>query len=127
MLSPDLDPSTDVRRLASALRTAIRVSGVSHRRIEREIGLSTGYLTRILAGQIQLRMAHVLSICHVIGLPAGSFFAAMYPLKPPASEAEARLARILAQLHQEPVQLQSPENLLTKLADFLEELRGEKK
>jgi hypothetical protein len=69
----------EVGRVTAALRTAIRLSSVSHRHIERELHMSTGYLTRILAGQVQLRIKHVLSVCEVIGLPAGSFFAALHP------------------------------------------------
>lgn len=120
---PDLDPQDEVRRLAAALRTAIRLSGVSHRQIERELELSAGYLSRILAGHIQLRLAHVLAICRIIGLPAASFFAALYPPKPPASESEARMTRGLAQLHPEPAQRRDPESLLRELGAFLDELK----
>ena len=70
--------SDEIARVTAALRTAIRLSGVSHRHIERSLHISTGYLTRILAGQVQLRMSHVLGVCEVIGLPAGNFFAALF-------------------------------------------------
>ena len=69
MQAPAIDPRQEVGRLTAALRTAIRLSGVSHRQIERDLGLSTGYLTRILAGQVQLRMTHVFAICQIISLP----------------------------------------------------------
>src|SRR5262245_8221922 len=86
----------EVERVAAALRTAIRLSGVSARHIERTLHMSTGYLTRILAGQVELRMRHVLDVCRVIGLPAGSFFTALFPASPPDAAAEARLPRALA-------------------------------
>jgi len=111
--------------MAEALRTAIRLSGVSHRQVERELAMSTGYLTRILAGQIHLRVTNVVAICQVIGLPAESFFAALYPPRPPASEGEARLIRGLAQLHAQPAPRRDPERLLRELEAFLEELKGE--
>lgn len=120
---PDLEPQEEVRRLAAALRNAIRLSGVSSRQVERELGLSTGYLTRILAGQVQLRVAHVLAICQIIGVPAGSFFAALYPPTPPASEAEARMTRGLAQLHSRPAPARDPESLLRELGAFLDDLK----
>jgi transcriptional regulator with XRE-family HTH domain len=123
MLSPDTGAQKEVDRLVAALRTAIRLSGVSYRQIERELGLSTGYLTRILAGQVQFRVAHVLSVCHVIGLPAESFFAALYPPRPPASEGESRMLRGLAQLHPHPVPKRDPVSLLNELGAFLEELK----
>src|SRR6185295_2935103 len=80
----------EVDRIRAALRTAIRLSGVSSRQIERELNMSTGYLTRILAGHVELRMAHVLSVCGIIGLPAGNFFAALFPPRS-AAGADKRL------------------------------------
>ena len=81
-------------RFRGALRTAIRLSGVSNREIERRLRLSNGYLTRLLNGQIELRVALVLNVCRVIGLPVGAFFKALYP-----TEAASPLTRGLAQLH----------------------------
>lgn len=118
------DPSAEVERLAAALRTAIRLSGISHRQIERVLGLSTGYLTRILDGKIHLRVAHVLAVCQAIDLPAESFFAALYPPRPPATARGSRLIRGLAQLHAHPVPARDPETLLEELGAFLEELKS---
>ena len=75
----EIDVSAEVHRVTAALRSAIRLSGVSHRHIERTLYLSTGYLTRILAGQVELRMRLVLGVCRVIGVPPGNFFAALFP------------------------------------------------
>ncbi len=88
----------EIARVAAALRTAIRLSGISHRQVERELGLSTGYLTRILARQVELRVRHVLDICRVIGLPPDRFFNALFPLQD-SPESVSRLERGLAQLH----------------------------
>jgi transcriptional regulator with XRE-family HTH domain len=70
----------EITRIAAALRTAIRLSGISHRQVERELKLSTGYLTRILAGQVELRVRHVLDVCRVIGIAPDRFFGALFPL-----------------------------------------------
>lgn len=91
----------EIVRIAAALRTAIRLSGISHRQVERELGLSTGYLTRILAGQVELRVRHVLDVCRVIGLPPERFFGALFPLQD-GPESMSRLERGLAQLHAAP-------------------------
>jgi transcriptional regulator with XRE-family HTH domain len=88
----------EIARIAAALRTAIRLSGISHRQVERELGLSTGYLTRILAGQVELRVRHVLDVCRVIGLSPDRFFSALFPMQD-GPESMARLERGLAQLH----------------------------
>jgi transcriptional regulator with XRE-family HTH domain len=91
----------EIVRIAAALRTAIRLSGISHRQVERELGLSTGYLTRILAGQVELRVRHVLDVCRVIGLSPDRFFGALFPLQD-GPESMSRLERGLAQLHPAP-------------------------
>lgn len=91
----------EIARIAAALRTAIRLSGISHRQVERELGLSTGYLTRILAGQVELRVRHVLDVCRVIGLSPDRFFGALFPLQG-GSDSMSRLERGLAQLHPPP-------------------------
>ena len=88
----------EIVRIAAALRTAIRLSGISHRQVERELGLSTGYLTRILAGQVELRVRHVLEVCRVIGLSPDRFFGALFPPQE-GPESMTRLERGLAQLH----------------------------
>lgn len=117
----------EARRVAAALRTAIRLSGVSHRHIERELEMSTGYLTRLLAGEVQLRVIHVLSICKVIELPVGSFFAALFPAAPPAGAAQGNLIRGLRSLHPQPEPPRyssDPRTLLAELGGFLQELRA---
>jgi transcriptional regulator with XRE-family HTH domain len=117
-----IDVSIEVERVIAALRTAIRLSGVSRRHIERSLHMSTGYLTRILAGQVQLRLSHVLAVCRVIGFPAGLFFASLFPTTPPETVAEARLARGLGSLHPELKQTSDPETLLQELRAFLDQL-----
>ena len=83
----------EMSRVAEALRTAIRLSGVSIRSIERSLGLSTGYVTRLLEGAVALRLWHVFGILQSIGLPPGDFFSALY-----RSEDHA-IGRALRQLH----------------------------
>jgi len=118
----------EIVRIASALRTAIRLSGVSHRQVERELGLSTGYLTRILSGQVELRVRHILDICGVIGLPPDRLFNALFPFQEGPPESVSRLERGLAQLHPPPDRLApSPEAVVgesrPKLLDLLRRLR----
>lgn len=117
----------EIVRIASALRTAIRLSGISHRHVERELGLSTGYLTRILAGQVELRVRHILDICRVIGLPPDRFFNALFPFQE-GSESASRLERGLAQLHPPPGRpAPSPDDAAgegrSKLPELLRRLR----
>src|SRR5262245_31995466 len=106
-----------IQRIASGLRTGLRVVGLSNRACERELGLSTGYLTRILAGQVQLRVAHVLDLCQMLDLPPAAFFSALFPPSQ-TSETTARLLRGLNAVH-----TQSPSSR-TSLEDLLLQLRG---
>lgn len=86
----------DVARVTQMLKAAVRFTGVSHRHIEREMGLSTGYLSRILSGKAELRIEHVLGVCRAIGLPPSAFFEAAYP----GRELEPETARLVAALQE---------------------------
>lgn len=85
-----------IRLIADGLRTALRLAGISHRACERELGLSVGYLSRILAGQVELRVSIVLGLCRIIGLPPAAFFT--FP-DSRVSEPTARVLRGLAAVH----------------------------
>jgi transcriptional regulator with XRE-family HTH domain len=86
----------DVARVAQMLKAAVRFSGISHRKIEREMELSTGYLSRILSGKVELRIQHVLGVCRAIGLPPSAFFEAAYPSR----EMDPETARLVAALQE---------------------------
>ena len=86
----------DVDRVTQMLKAAVRFTGVPHRTIEREMGLSTGYLSRILSGKVELRIQHVLGVCRAIGLPPAAFFEAAYPSR----ELDPATARLVAALQE---------------------------
>lgn len=69
----------EVARLRELLRNAIRLSGVTNRKIERQLGMSQGSLSRLLAGGIELKVKHILEIVEILGLPPGQFFQIAYP------------------------------------------------
>jgi transcriptional regulator with XRE-family HTH domain len=86
----------DVRRVAKLLKAAVQFLGVPHRQIERSMGLSTGYLSRIFSGKVELRVEHVLGICAAVNLSPGAFFEAAYPLR----ELDRNTARLVAALRE---------------------------
>jgi transcriptional regulator with XRE-family HTH domain len=114
----------EVARVAQALRSAIRLSGVSSRQIERELGMSAGYLSRILAGQVELRVAVVLAVCEIVRVPAGNFFAALFPPQTVATP-EIRLARGLAQLHPGPAPRTDLKRLIQVARGFLDQMEND--
>lgn len=92
----------EIGRITEALRTAVRLSGVSHRIIEREMGLSTGYLSRIFGGKVKLRVRHVLEVCRILDLPADSFFQAVFPRRIGPMPGRGKMMGGLQQLHPAP-------------------------
>jgi len=88
------DPETE--RLVNVLRTATRLLGITNREIEKKMGLSYGYLSRLFNGTIELRAEHIVQIAHAIGLHPAEFFQLAYPRAPqPASPAASRLQELL--------------------------------
>ncbi|HWM90429.1 MAG TPA: helix-turn-helix transcriptional regulator [Thermoanaerobaculia bacterium] len=69
--------------LLTVLDQAIRLSDKSRRAIERELGMSQGYLNSIFKGRIQLRVSHVKDIARVLGVEPSSLFLQAFPPKDP--------------------------------------------
>jgi transcriptional regulator with XRE-family HTH domain len=86
----------EVKRLLNVLRTAMKVLDITNREIEKKLGQSYGYLSRLFAGTIDLKMEHILDICDAIGLRPAEFFQLAYPrVQVPTTEAARRLRDVL--------------------------------
>ena len=94
----DLNES-EVKRLTGLLGSAIKFSGWTQREIEKHHGWSSGSLSRLLSGGIELKLKHVLDVCEVIGFPPERFFHAAYPKADGGDAGAERLQRLLEQLH----------------------------
>jgi transcriptional regulator with XRE-family HTH domain len=85
-----------VERVLDTIRLALRLLDVTNRHVENRLGMSHGYLSRVLAGHIELRLSHVLDIAEVLGLAPAELFDLAWPLKPqPPTPAAARLHHLL--------------------------------
>ena len=82
----------EVARITRALKTIVQLRNVPHRIIESEMGLSTGYLSRIFSGKVVLRVEHILGVCRSVKIPAGGFFEAVYPPEEYDSDMESLIA-----------------------------------
>jgi len=82
-----------VARLNSVLRSAIRLSDFSNRDIERKLGFSGGYLSRLFGGAIDIKMSHILDVCEIIGLYPHEFFQMAFP--PEQGEPSPLMKKIL--------------------------------
>jgi transcriptional regulator with XRE-family HTH domain len=88
-----VNPQTEAenQRILDLLRTLIRVLGFSNREIERRIGLSPSYLSRLFGGYLELKFEHVLEISRALGLEPGEVFELAYPesSEPPSESMES--------------------------------------
>jgi transcriptional regulator with XRE-family HTH domain len=86
----------EIKRLLNVLRTAMKILDITNREVEKKLGLSYGYLSRLFAGAIDLKMEHVLDICQAIGLRPAEFFHLAYPrMQVPGTPAAAKLRDVL--------------------------------
>jgi transcriptional regulator with XRE-family HTH domain len=81
------------------LRTAMRLLGFTNREIERRLGYTPSYLTRLLSGEIELRFEHIVDIVGAMGMTAEEFFQFAYPVRAgERSEPAIQLEEVLAEL-----------------------------
>ena len=128
----------EVARVARLLKSAILLSEQSQRSIERQMGLSPGYLGRIIDGKLELRIAHILGVCRAIRLPPAAFFLAAYPETLNLDSETMRLVQALQHLHRQrneddikvaapapPAAAPDRERVEQTMKDFLDVLFGE--
>lgn len=65
--------------LARVLKKSISALGLSLREIERRLGLSRGYLTRLFAGEMDLKVDHVVEIAKALGIEPEEIFRLAFP------------------------------------------------
>ena len=82
----------EAQRLLHVLRQSMKLLGFTNRDIERKLGLSASYLSRLFSGLIELRVSHIVDIARVIGVEPEEIFHLAFPeRKAPGSAAAARL------------------------------------
>jgi transcriptional regulator with XRE-family HTH domain len=83
-LNDELVASIDdeIERVTALLSTVIKVANVTKRELEKELGASGGYLSRLLSGKMGLSVRHILLICAAIGMQPEEFFHLAYPEAP---------------------------------------------
>jgi transcriptional regulator with XRE-family HTH domain len=71
------------------LKTAMKVLGFTNRDVERKLGLSGSYLSRLFSGMIDLKVDHVVAISKVVGIEPEEMFQIAFPRKRKAPSAAA--------------------------------------
>lgn len=103
----------ETQRILRKLRTALRLLGFTNREIERRLGYTPSYLSRLFSGQIELRFEHVVDITEAMGLTVAEFFAFAYPDRHELPSDSGRLlTEILEDIKPSPPE-REPEPLVT--------------
>lgn len=85
-----MKPETE--HIIQVIRSAMRVLGFTNREVERRLGVSGGYLTRLFSGVMELRFEHIVDIARAIGLEHQEIFEMAYPQpRKPPTEAVQRI------------------------------------
>ena len=95
-MSPKPKPTVrpDVQHVLDTLKSAIRLLGYSVRDIEKKLGYSFGYLSRVFAGTIELKVEHVMDLADALGMMPEELLAFVYPtLQDPPSKSAVDLWR----------------------------------
>jgi transcriptional regulator with XRE-family HTH domain len=101
--------SPEAQHLIVVLRTAMRVLGFSMREVERRMGLSSSYLSRLLSGRVELKVDHVVEIARVLELDPREIFVIAFSGRPGhASEAAAKTRAALGHLVARPAPVAGP-------------------
>ena len=77
----------DVDRILEALIRVLKASGKTRKSVEEDLGISSGYLTRILQNE-DLRLSNILLILQAIGVSPYRFFTYACPNVPGPRDAE---------------------------------------
>jgi transcriptional regulator with XRE-family HTH domain len=124
-----MDP--EVQRLITILRTTMRILGVTNRDIERKLGLSPSYLSRLFSGGIELKVEHLIHIPKAMGLEPAEFFHLAYPRRPqPGSRAAEELREVLRDLQPPPPQESTgafTEEQMDQLREMMRKMLGREK
>jgi len=69
----------EARRLAGILDELLKNSKHSKRSVEKRLGLSRGYLSQLLGGQVELKMLHVFALLEILDAEVCLFFELAFP------------------------------------------------
>ena len=71
--------SEAIERSLELLKRVVKSLGPTRQELERQIGMSSGWASKVLNGEIELRVRHVLAVLDICGVEPWRFFAAAFP------------------------------------------------
>ena len=85
------------QHLLNVLRSAIRILGYTYNDVALKLGVGSGYLSRLFAGKIELKIDHVVNIAKAIGFEPEEILQLAWPqLRNPPSQAAARYRELVS-------------------------------
>lgn len=89
----------ETEHIITTLKTLMRILGFRNSDIERKLGMSVSYLSRLFSGGIELRFEHIVDISGAMGMRPEEVFRFAYPdLEEPPSEAARRVRAAMGSL-----------------------------
>jgi len=88
--------SEEIQHSLDLLKRVVKSLGPTRQQLERQIGMSSGWASKVLNGEIELRVRHILTVLEVCGVEPWRFFAAAFPQ--PGSEERAAAALFQSRL-----------------------------
>ena len=112
------------KRLIFVLKSAIRAGGLTLKELEKRLGVSPAYLTRLFSGQIPMRVDQVAEIAEVAGLDPDEIFRLAFPAvqKPVTPEMEVVRRAVGAPSGGESPASESPAEVSSMLGREIERL-----
>jgi len=88
--------SAETDHMLTILKTTIRILGFTNRDVERKLGISSSYLSRLFSGMIELKFQHIADIARAIGMEPEEMLYLAYPQpNEPPTAAAVRIRRLL--------------------------------
>jgi transcriptional regulator with XRE-family HTH domain len=97
-----MEPETE--HMLRTLKMIMRILGYTNRDVERKLGLSSSYLSRLFSGGMELRFDHIVHIGKAMGLTPEEVLQFAYPHPKEPTEAMGRLLTSTGALPPKPAQ-----------------------
>ena len=68
-----------IEQLTEVLKILLRFSKVRNRDVEKRLGFSGGYMSRLLSGRIDIKISHVLDLAAILDMQPHELFAIAFP------------------------------------------------
>lgn len=83
--------------MITVIRTAMKLLGYTNRDLERKLGLSASYLSRLFSGMMELRFEHVVDLSQSMGLDVAEMLHFAFPTLPdPPTEAAVKIREAMS-------------------------------